>query len=146
MGKGAYFACQIRHLELYLLQHHRLPPPRTYTQHGQHSLLNNKAIHHCVNTYLASQPLGTITPHTFAQHLNEVILPTLEIDGKITQRTAQRWLKFKLGYEFKEVKKGMYIDGHEHPDIIKEREEYIDVILGKYEQYVDTISLYPSDL
>jgi hypothetical protein len=29
----------------------------------------------------------------------------------------------------------MYIDGHEHPDVIEEREAYIDQI-DKYERYV----------
>jgi hypothetical protein len=53
----------------------------------------------------------------------------------IVESTAQRWLKFKLGYESKEARKGMYIDGHERPDVIKERETFLK-ILDQYEQYV----------
>ena len=53
----------------------------------------------------------------------------------MSESTAQRWLKFRLGYECKEAKKGVYIDGHEHPDVIKEREAFIEQI-DKYEGYV----------
>jgi hypothetical protein len=88
MGKGPYFACQIRHNKLYLLRYHCLPPPKTYTRHGHHTLLDNEAILHGVCTYLAAQDLGTVTPRTFCQHVNMVILPTLEITGMISESTA----------------------------------------------------------
>jgi hypothetical protein len=68
-------------------------------------------------------------------HINNIILPALGIQGTIVESTAQRWLKFKLGYESKEGKKGMYIDGHKRPDVIKEREAFLE-ILGGYGQYV----------
>jgi hypothetical protein len=41
----------------------------------------------------------------------------------------------RLGYECKEAKKGIYIDGHECPDVIKEWEAFISEI-GGYQQYV----------
>jgi len=59
-------------------------------------------------------------------------LPALGIQATISEPTAQRWLKFRLGYECKEAKKGIYIDGHEHPDVVKEREAFIDQI-NRYE-------------
>jgi len=34
------------------------------------------------------------------------------------------WLK-KLGYECKDVKKGIYVDGHERPDVIQCREKFL---------------------
>jgi hypothetical protein len=66
--------------------------------------------------------------------VNEVILPAFGIKGSIIESTAQQWLKFKLGYECKESKKGMYIDGHECPDIIEERSKFIEQILNRFEQ------------
>ena len=30
----------------------------------------------------------------------------------------------------------MYVDGHERPDVIKEREEFLNQIFNKFEQYV----------
>ena len=85
--------------------------------------------------YLAAQSLGIVTLQMLCQHVNQTILPALEIQATISKSTARRWLKLRLGYECKEVKKGIYIDGHEHPDVIKKREAYIDVI-NQYEPYV----------
>jgi hypothetical protein len=135
MGKGPYYACQIQHNTLFLLKHHHLSPPRSFVKHGHHSLLDNKAVLHDVRIYLATQSLGTISPHALCHHVNGIILPALGIQGMIVESTAQRWLKFKLGYESKEGEKGIYIDGHEHPDVIKERKEFIEILTG-YEQYV----------
>jgi len=64
-----------------------------------------------------------------------VILPALEIEGRIVEYTAQHWLKFKLRYECKEARKGVYIDGHEHPDVIEERKEFLER-LASFEPYV----------
>jgi len=139
MGKGPYFARQIRHNELYLLQHRQLPPPKSYTRHGHHSLLDNESLLHNIRTYLASQALGTVTPLNFCRHVNTVILPALGINATISESTALRWLKFKLGYQSKEAKKGVYVDGHERPDVIKEREGFLEKIFDKFEQYVTCI-------
>ncbi|KIK79517.1 hypothetical protein PAXRUDRAFT_96687, partial [Paxillus rubicundulus Ve08.2h10] len=52
--------------------------------------------------------------------VNNVIIPSLGLNTagqKISEATARRWL-MKLGYEPKEVKKGIYIDGHEHEDVV----------------------------
>ena len=135
MGRGVYCARQIRHNELYLLKHHHLPPRKEYTRHGQYSLLDNEAVLNDVRVYLAAQSLGSVTPKDLCQHVNGTLLPALGIEATISESTAQRWLKLRLGYECKEARKGVYIDGHERPDVIKEREAFSDQI-GKYERYV----------
>jgi hypothetical protein len=134
MGKGPYFARQIRQLELYLKRYQHLPPPKKFTKHAHHTLLDNECILHDVRAYLAAQALGTVTPRAMSQHINEVILPALRIEGAISESTAQRWLRFKLGYQCKESKKGLYVDGHERPDVIKERSDFIEQISNKYER------------
>jgi ribulose 1,5-bisphosphate synthetase/thiazole synthase len=96
-------------------------------------LLDNEAVIHDVRVYLAAQGLGTISPKTLCQHVNNMILPALGHDGTITESTAQRWLKYKLGYECKEAKKGVYMDGHEHLDVIEERREFIEQITNRYQ-------------
>lgn len=90
---------------------------------------------HDVRVYLAAQSLGSVCPQMLCLHVNDVILPALEIEAKISKTTAKRWLKLRLGYECKEAKKGIYIDGHERPDVIKEREAFIAQI-NIYEPYV----------
>jgi len=77
--------------------------------------------------------LGSITPLTLCQHVNDVLLPALGIQGSIVESTARRWLKFKLGYQCKEARHGIYIDGHERPDVIEERKTFMSD-LDRYEQ------------
>ncbi len=86
-----------------------------------------------MHAYLIAQSLGTISPHALCYHINDIILPALRINGKIVKLTAQCWLRFRLGYMCKEVKKEMYVNGHKHLDILKERSEFIDELLNKYE-------------
>ena len=79
------------------------------------------------------QKVGTITPLQLRMHVNNVILPALDLSGKnstICDHTAINWLK-KLGYTCKDVKKGLYHDGHERPDVVIARQKYLD----QMEQY-----------
>lgn len=49
------------------------------------------------------------------------------IRGKaaICSRTARRWLH-RLGFSWKEIKKGIFIDGHERPDVVEYRKEFLE--------------------
>ena len=93
---------------------------------------------HDVRVYLATCVLGSVTPWTLCQHVNGILLPALGIKGSIVESTAQGWLKFRLGYQCKEAKRGIYIDGHERPDVIEERKEFINE-LDRYERYFSSI-------
>jgi hypothetical protein len=133
--KGSYFARQIRRNEAYLLKHQHLPPTKAGAKHGQYTLLDNEAVLHGVRRYLAAQNLGTITPKLLCRHVNNAILPALDLTQKnasISERTAINWLK-KLGYSCKDVKKGVYHDGHERPDVIEARKKYLEQI-AQYER------------
>jgi len=135
MGKGIYFAHQIREKEAYLLRHHHLPPSKVDAHHGQYTLLDNEAVFHAVQRYLAAQNLGTITPHLLCRHVNDVILLALEMtkkNGSISERTAINWLK-KLGYVCKDIKKGVYHDGHERPDVVEARKKFLEE-MKRYER------------
>jgi hypothetical protein len=44
---------------------------------------------------------------------------------KISERTGRRWLR-RMGWRFKKNPKGMYIDGHERPDIVAYRIAFVD--------------------
>lgn len=62
-----------------------------------------------------------ISPLLLGKHVNKVILPTLDLTEKkasICKNTAINWSK-KLGYECKGVRKAVYVDGHERPDVIE---------------------------
>ena len=43
---------------------------------------------------------------------------------RISEWTACHWLA-KLGYELKEVKKGVYVDGHKQEDVIAYWKEFL---------------------
>ena len=87
MGKGkanrAYFARQICQNESYLLQHRRLPPTKKGAWNGQYTLLDNETVLQGVQVYLAAQNLGTIAPLELCRHVNEVILPALDLAEKM---------------------------------------------------------------
>jgi len=62
------------------------------------------------------------------KQVNTIILPSLGLDAagqKISDGAARRWLR-KLGYELKECKKGIYVDGHEREDVVAYRKEFLD--------------------
>ena len=62
------------------------------------------------------------------KQVNTVIIPSLGLNlngQKISEASAQHWLA-KLRYELKEVKKGVYVDGHEHEDVVAYRKEYLE--------------------
>ena len=106
--------------------------------HGQYTLLDNETVLLGVQQYLAAQSLGSITPHQLCKHVNEVILPAIELCdkcGTICERTAHTWLK-KLEYTCKDVEKGLYYNGHEQPDVVEVQTVFLEKIAG-YERYVD---------
>ena len=75
-----------------------------------------------------AQNLGTITPKLLCYHANKIILPALDLAEKnasISDRTAISWLK-KLGYTCKDVKKGVYHDGNEHPDVVEAQKKFLE--------------------
>jgi len=43
----------------------------------------------------------------------------------IRARTARRWLR-KLGFSWEEVRKVVYVDGHERPDVIRDRAQFLN--------------------
>jgi hypothetical protein len=42
---------------------------------------------------------------------------------------ARRWLR-RLGFNWREVRKGIYIDGHERPDVVEYRKNFLDYMHG----------------
>ncbi|KAG1747174.1 uncharacterized protein EDB91DRAFT_1079789 [Suillus paluster] len=62
------------------------------------------------------------------KQVNTVIILSLGLDlndQKISESTAWHWL-VKLGYKLKEVKKGVYVDGHEHEDVVAYCQNFLE--------------------
>ncbi len=47
-----------------------------------------------------------------------------EIPIVIRSRTARNWLR-KLGYEYKDVRKNVFVDGHERSDVVEDRKNFL---------------------
>ncbi|KAF7361462.1 RNF220 domain-containing protein [Mycena sanguinolenta] len=58
----------------------------------------------------------------------------------ISLRTAQRWLH-KMGWRFGKKKNGMYVDGHERPDVVEYREGFI----ARWKEYDKRMNVYDND-
>ena len=83
-------------------------------------MLKDEQVQVAMRAHLSSMPMGKVTPKEFHCALNEWILPSLRFalkDG-LSERTAQRWL-VSLGWWHTRVKKGVYMDGHERPDVVE---------------------------
>ncbi len=45
----------------------------------------------------------------------------------IKSRTARRWLN-KLGFSWRDVKKGVFLDGHERDDVVEDRKKFLKIM------------------
>jgi hypothetical protein len=57
--------------------------------------------------------------------------------GKIWNRTARRWLE-KLGFSWRKIQKGVYVDGHERSDVVRYRQEVFLPAFNEIRPYLVT--------
>jgi len=120
-GMGTHFARQIR----FLARHYQLFEqllPKKRGKYMNRSLLSDEQVQTAARTYLTGLPTGEVTPSHFRRMLNERILPSLgyTLTTGLSERTAWRWL-VNLGWRSKVLRKGVYMDGHERPDVVEYR-------------------------
>ncbi|KAK0483349.1 hypothetical protein IW261DRAFT_1417262 [Armillaria novae-zelandiae] len=110
-GEGAHFSCQ-------------LPIEKRGGLRASRSLLCDETVKTAAHDWLMAQKIGTVKPMTFRRALNEVILPATGVQPKVplSERTAHCWL-VKLGFRRTVFRKGIYVDGHERPDVVQYRDE-----------------------
>lgn len=69
-----------------------------------------------------------LSSHKLVQFLKDYVNPqAVEVPIEIRSRTARTWLN-KLGYEYKDVRKDVLIDGHERPDVVEDRANFLKVM------------------
>jgi hypothetical protein len=81
------------------------------------------------------------------KQVNVMIISALSLDlgGElISERCAQRWL-IKLGYGVKEVRKGLYVDGHERADVVEYRKKFL-ADFAKNERSAPLVMARPSSV
>ena len=133
-GTGIHFAHRIRFLARHYQLFEQLPTERRGGDRG-HSLLNKEDIQAAARAHLSSLPTGDVTPKRFHHALHERILPSLGwILGKpLSERTARRWL-IKLGWRRTMLRKGVYMDGHERPDVVEYRKNDFLPLMALHEK------------
>jgi hypothetical protein len=66
---------------------------------------------------------------------------TVPKSNRIRARTARRWLE-KLGFKYGTVRKGVYIDGHERPDVVSYRK---NVFIHKWKEIERRLVIFKED-
>jgi hypothetical protein len=59
--------------------------------------------------------------------LDQTREPPVKQRGVVTSRTIRRWL-LKLGFTWGDVKKGIFLDGHEREDVVEYRKIFVNII------------------
>jgi hypothetical protein len=120
-GKGIHFARRIRFVARHYQLFEQLPAEKRGGDRGR-SLLDDEEIQAGAMAHLSSLPTGEVTPKRFHHALHERILPSLGwmLGKPLSERTARRWL-IKLGWRRTTLRKGVYMDGHERPDVVQYR-------------------------
>lgn len=125
-GKGTYFARYVRKMARYYQTFERLPVEKRGGMRSSRSLLLDECIRNAAREWLTKEPAGSVTPQRFQIALNENILPDLSVSIKkpLSLRTARRWL-IRLGWRLTTLRKGVYMDGHERPDVVEYRKSFL---------------------
>ncbi|KAJ3746059.1 hypothetical protein DFH05DRAFT_1458428 [Lentinula detonsa] len=120
---GVHFARHIRQLARHYQVFEQLPTEKRGGMRTSRTLLSDENTRNAARAWLSSQKAGDVTPHKFQAALNDTILPDLGIQRKqpLCVRTARRWLVI-LGWRLTVIRKGVYMDGHERPDVAKYRQ------------------------
>jgi hypothetical protein len=149
-GKGEYYARCLRSMATHLLTHGTLPENEQGRGAHHESLLLNPAVHEALQEWVkgtldvkdggfegrvsflsiyVGQVLifSQMRPAKMRRYVNEFLLPKLKINATISESTAVRWLK-RLGFRLARVQKGVYVDGHERPDVVESREKMIEYL------------------
>ena len=132
-GVGAHFARQIQFLARHYQLFEQLPVEKRGGDRGR-SLINDEKVQSAARTHLMGLSTGEVTPEEFQRALNENILPSLgyTLKGPLSRRTASRWL-YKLGWRHKALRKGVYMDGHERPDVVTYQQNEFLPLMASYE-------------
>ncbi|KAJ7231192.1 hypothetical protein C8J57DRAFT_1251284 [Mycena rebaudengoi] len=134
-GEGVHFARHVRILIHHFEIFQDLPKEKRGGARDSRSLLSEESVRCAARTWLEAQPVGSISPKTFQHALNNTILPALDVVLKkpLCERTARRW-PIKLGWRLTILRKGVYMDGHEHPDVVDSRNNVFLPTTAKYEE------------
>ncbi|CAG8517448.1 13040_t:CDS:2, partial [Cetraspora pellucida] len=98
------------------------------------SLLNDELVSLQLAAYLHSVKFK-VNPETVKSYIEQKILPQLNVESSsISIRTARRWMQ-KLGFYYKRHQQGVYVDGHERPDVVAYRHIFFQKV-AEFDQFM----------
>jgi hypothetical protein len=105
-----------------------LPSSRRGKHQKVKSLLYDEDVHKLLVEYLRSKKCDAGVKD-FKKYIENEIFPLVGIEKEtaITEKTARVWLN-RLGWYHQKVRKDIYLDGHERPDVILAREKFLEKI------------------
>ena len=78
------------------------------------------------NSFKKGSP--NMTSYSFCKWVNNELLPnnTLEpgFPRQVSVEVCRKWLH-QMGFQVKQITKGIYVDGHERPDVVEARKEFL---------------------
>ncbi|PCH35242.1 hypothetical protein WOLCODRAFT_36273, partial [Wolfiporia cocos MD-104 SS10] len=134
-GDGAYFARRVRALARHYQVFEQLPVEKHGGRKHSQSHLNDESVQTAARNWLTVQTSGQVTPRAFRSALDDTVLPALNIVLKrpLCVRTARCWL-IRLGWRHTMIKNGVYMDGHERPDVVKYHQEVFLPTMATFEK------------
>jgi hypothetical protein len=107
-----------------------------------HALIHDDDVQRILRTYIRSESENLLTSSTLAFWVKENLHLKLNLNSpvNISEKTAQRWLKL-LGLKYGKYRPGLYADGHERPDVVRYRHEFLE----RFAQYEKLMFQYEGD-
>jgi hypothetical protein len=101
------------------------------SRRGKHpktkNLLTDSDVYLRISSWLREHHKFDVTPRMLQKYVSESVLPNIGVSNEnkgISEKTATRWLR-ALGWIRSEAKKGVSVDGHERPDVVTYREDFL---------------------
>ena len=143
-AKGVNHACMLRRWILKFIDSEELPQPHYSDSHWTvlddediSQFLQLQILAHTKGQYLAASDIVEVIASVAVQEkftLSGIIKPT------ISERTARRWLH-KMNWCYGPTQHGMYLDGHERPDVVA----YRDAFVARWKEYEKCFHLWDND-
>ena len=127
-GKSLQFqARKIRKWAQHFLQTRRLLEHRQGKHIKTKSLIYEEDIAGHCRRFLKTQISDSLTARSFANWVNDNLHLMADLPRQLTisESTAIRWMHH-LGMDYLRYSKGLYIDGHERPDVVTYRDAFLE--------------------
>lgn len=117
----------IRKWASFFVTNHSLPMSKQGRHQKVSSMLDCEDVKAKCLEWMRTTSANKICSRSFASWVRTELHELLGLPNPIplSDRNASRWMN-SLGFEFRELKKGSYIDGHERADVIEYREHFLN--------------------